>query len=433
MLANAVGKTGKGSHFLPSFLGRLLGHRRPAVAENPAISAKQGLGISGLTSDAAYSHAFLSSPPGTAFTHFIIGIFAWGTLERRESFGQDESNAVGQNRPISLEHKALQEGACLFSRPDLQFALFRGQDRKEFLHRLLSSSVKKLESGQGQPSLLLDSRGKILVRMNLLDRGEDLLAVVEGPFAGRLVESLDRYLFSERVEMKGVSQEFAALSARGPRSAEAIEKMLPGACARAADWSHRTLDWRKAPVTAMRNPEEKGWDIVLPREAERPFAETFVKESASFAASAGLDLLESLRIESGVARYGMEIDESFYPQEAGWDGYCAPDKGCYTGQETVARMRTYGKPPRRLAGLAFPAGREVSRGSSLQRAGIALGSVRSCIRSPQWGVLLGFGLLKFEEAEPGNLLETPAGERAIVLPLPFSEESLHRYLGKPGA
>jgi len=134
----------------------------------------------------------------------------------------------------------------------------------------------------------------------------------------------------------------------------------------------------------------------------------------------GLDAVEVLRIEGGRPRFGAELDEDTLPLEAGLKGEISYDKGCYVGQEIIARVTYRGHVNRELRGLWFE-GEPPSTPSNLTRAGEPAGELRSATRSTWLGRTIGLGYVKREALADGTELALPDGRVARVCALPFSQ------------
>lgn len=326
-----------------------------------------------------------------------------------------------RNRRISLELKALREECIFFSREEIELIEFRGKDRVDFLHRLLVSDVRRLRPGHGQGSLLLDSKGKILAHLTLLAFEESLLALIERTVSARLLSSLDRYRFSESIDWRPHPEALALFSFCGPNAAATLRTIWPHAELPQNPWEHRKIESPIKATVVSRGDGFPGYDTLIATSNGERLRHALQKISPSHPPVEGtLDIYEAARIDHGIARYGVEIDESFYPQEARWEALCAPDKGCYIGQEVVARMNTYGKPPRLLMGLRFDSSEAAPAGAALLQRGQIVGQVRSSTLLPDCRQATGIGIVKFEEAVAENRLECVGGTQLTLFTLPFS-------------
>ncbi len=182
-----------------------------------------------------------------------------------------------------------------------------GPDRLTWLHSLTSQHLLELAPGEPTATLVLSPQGHVEHALYGTDDGEAFTAHVEPGRAPALVEWLQRMIFMSRVEVADATAELA-------------------------------VAWRPAKVT---DAPYSGYDLV-PRAELEAYA-------AAAGPACGLWAFEALRIARGEARWGLDTDERTIPNEAGWVGPAVHlDKGCYRGQETVARVHTLGRPPRRL-------------------------------------------------------------------------------------
>jgi len=214
----------------------------------------------------------------------------------------------------------------------------------------------------------------------------------------------------------------------GPGAAEVLARAgiasLP-----AAPHGHVPAELAGAGVLVVKESRagEPGYDIRLPRAAASGAAAALERAGALRASA---DVLEAGRIEAGIPRWGTEMDESVLPDEAGLRerGAIAENKGCYIGQETVARIKTYGHVNRRLVALRCAPGADVSRGAVVKNGEEIVGAVTSAVRSERRGETIALAFVKREAAAPGTrlLVEAPAGAagtatEAAVAALPLAD------------
>ena len=195
-----------------------------------------------------------------------------------------------------------------------------GPDRLTWLHSLTSQHLETLAPGASTTALVLTPTGHIEHVLYGVDDGDTFWAFTEPGRVDALVAWLDRMRFMRRVEVRNRSDEFTVLWLAAP----AVGPLPAGAVLRASD-----VPADNAPAV----------ELLLPRDAATPDLP-----------EAGVWALEALRIAAGVPRMFVDTDERTIPNEIGLVGTHL-DKGCYRGQETVARVHTLGRPPRRLVGL----------------------------------------------------------------------------------
>ncbi|MDX6640495.1 MAG: hypothetical protein QOF12_1506 [Solirubrobacteraceae bacterium] len=281
-----------------------------------------------------------------------------------------------------------------------------GEDRKAFLNGQVTNDIEALTAGEGCYAAFLTPKGKMLGDLRVLDVGEDtpeLLLDTERVSLQALFDLIRRFSIGHRVELHKRTVQTDLLSLVGP-DARAI--------AGAADLperehSHRPAEIDGRPVRLIAT--DLGVDILCDA------ADT--EAIATVLAAAGAEPMdearaEVLRVERGRPRYGVDLDDSVIPQEAGLnDRAVSFTKGCYVGQETVARLYYKGKPNRHLRGIRLPS--PVPAGTPLTLEGREVGRLGSAVVSPRLGPI-GLALVR-REAPPGTALD----DGAEVVELPF--------------
>ena len=257
-----------------------------------------------------------------------------------------------------------------------------GTDAASFLHGLLSNDVAGLAPGAAREALLLDAKGHVQAAVGVhRDAPDAFTLVVEPGLAGRVTEILERYHFSEDLEILG-PEDAEALTVAGiaPPPGPAVPGALPG--------SVRVVVDDTAAATAGLAGEP------APQEA-----------------------LEMARIAAGLARVGVDTGPSTLVQEAGLEGRAVSfDKGCYLGQETVARLQFRGRANRALRGLALGAPAEA--GAAVVSGGREVGRLTSVATTPDLGPI-GLAILR-REVPPEAVVEVGAeAVPARVVELPF--------------
>jgi len=267
---------------------------------------------------------------------------------------------------VQAEYRAAQEGAALFDETDRGRLDVSGPEAGAFLQRLLANDVRAVAVGTGQRNLLLDAKGKILFDFELY-RVEDARFVLSVPpgRAAALRAALERYQFSEKLDFADQSATYAPLTLIGPRS-DALLKQVLGCDAPDAEYHWSVGNFGGAPLIAARTRFAGSRAIRLVATPEQAPPLWSALRSAGAAAS-GIVVRDILRVEAGVALWGEDVDEGVYPQEARWEDAFSLTKGCYIGQEVVAKIDTYGGLNKRLVVLKVSHDDPVARGTRLLR------------------------------------------------------------------
>ncbi|MEU8278293.1 YgfZ/GcvT domain-containing protein [Microbispora bryophytorum] len=235
----------------------------------------------------------------------------------------DETVAAHYGDPYA-EQRALAGGRALVDRSNREVVRITGPDRLSWLNDLSSQKLDTLQPGTPTQTLLLDPQGRVEHHLALVDDGEAVWAHVEPGTSAELVAFLEKMRFMLRVEVADVTSDYAVVSLAPPSpdgGAEALGATVEGAVA-------------------------IGGDLLVPRERLGGLPDALGLRPA------GLWAYEALRIAAHVPRLGFETDHKAIPHEIGWiDVAVHMTKGCYRGQETVARVHNLGHPPRRLVFL----------------------------------------------------------------------------------
>lgn len=263
------------------------------------------------------------------------------------------------------EYRAAREAAALFDECDRGQLRVDGADAPEFLHRLLANRVLDLTPGQGVRNMLLAPQGKVRFLFDLARTATGFTISTAPGDAPRLREALDMFLFAEAIELEDTSESHAPLCVLGPRANEIITQLLGSAppAERNATVAHE-LDGVALHVTHVERFGSPAWRL----DAGPAGVESIWKALVSAGASpAGRVVADSLRAEACVAEAGADIDDTVYPQEARLESAFSLDKGCYIGQEVVAKIDTYGGLNKRMVCLRVSHDDPVAPGTKLER------------------------------------------------------------------
>jgi len=283
-----------------------------------------------------------------------------------------------------------------------------GPDGAEYLQGQLTNDVEALGVGEGQYAALLDRKGHMQTDLRVLRVGEGaILLDMESGTKDAALRHLTMYSIGRDVQVGDATAERAFLSLIGPRSAEiAGTAPLP-------EFANEATKLASVDVVAVGTRD--GIDILFPA-AERERVIAALTDAGAVEVSP--EAVEILRVEAGVPRFGAEMDAGTMPAEAAIvDDAVSFTKGCYIGQETVARLHYKGKPNKHLRGLRLSAA--VAPGAALRLGDKEVGTLGGAVVSPAHGPI-GLAIVR-REAEPGA--EITVGEDGVtaeVVALPFS-------------
>jgi folate-binding protein YgfZ len=302
-------------------------------------------------------------------------------------------------------YAAMTEGAALVDRSASGKLALTGPDAKTFLNGQVSNDIEALEPGSGCYAALLTHKGKMLADLRVIDTPDELLLLCERPALQALFDALRRFKVGFACELHKRTLERGLLSLIGPRSAELAGDV--------GTQEHANAPGEIGGARVLLVRTDVGVDVVCDSaDTER------VRGALLDAGAVQVDdeIAEVLRVEHGRPRYGIDLDDSVIPQEAGLNERAVSfTKGCYVGQETVARLHYRGKPNRHLRGLRL--GEQVQPGTELRLGDREVGRLTSVAASPRFGTV-GLALVR-REAQPGDVLDAD-GVSAEVVDLPFA-------------
>ena len=308
---------------------------------------------------------------------------------------------------IDAQYRQLREECGLLDRSGRGKLLVSGPDGAEYLQGQLTNDVEALAVGDGQYAALLDRKGHMQGDMRVLRTGaEEILVDTEPEAIAATRRHLEMYSIGREVTVADVSAERAILSLIGPRSVEiaGTAALAENACAEGS----------LAGIGFLAAGTRGGIDVVLDAADAGRLRDALV---AAGAVEVSPEAAEILRVEQGVPRFGAEMGTATMPAEAGIvERAVSFTKGCYIGQETVARLHYKGRPNRHLHGLRLSA--PAAPGTSLRLGEKEVGQLGGSVVSPALGPI-GLAILR-REAEPGSELAVGEdGVTAQVVDVPF--------------
>ena len=315
---------------------------------------------------------------------------------------------------LAGEYRALKQDCGLIDRSDRGKLALTGTERKSFLAGQVTNDIEGLTPGSGCYAAFLTHKGKMLGDLRVLDvedgegEGEpELLLDTARATLQALFDLVRRFKIGYAVELHKRTVQRGLLSLIGPGArAVAGAEAVP-----AEEHSHRPgpLAGRAVRLIAT----DAGVDVLCEADAT---ADVRTALLAAGATTVSEDAAEILRVESGRPRYGVDVDDSTIPQEAGLNARAVSfTKGCYVGQETVARLFYRGKPNRHLRGLKLS--EPLAAGAELRLGERVVGTLTSSLVSPTFGPIA-LALVR-REAVPGDTLEIAGGASAELVELPF--------------
>ena len=307
---------------------------------------------------------------------------------------------------LTDEYEILTTGCALVDRSERGKLALTGSDAREFLNGQVTNDVEALAPGGGCYAAFLTHKGKMLGDLRILETGDELLLDTERVSLQPLFDMIRRFSIGHDVQLHKRTLETALFSLVGPRAGE-IVPVVP-----APEHAHVVVEVGGAQVRIV--DTDDGVDVLCAAGDAEAVRAALV---AAGATAVSEEAAEVVRVERGRPRYGIDMDDGTIPQEAALnDRAVSFTKGCYVGQETVARLHWKGKPNRHLRGLRLSAAAET--GDELRLGEKAVGRIGSAVVSPAHGPIA-LAIVR-REASPGDTLAVgDGGVTAVVVELPF--------------
>jgi tRNA-modifying protein YgfZ len=289
-------------------------------------------------------------------------------------------------------------------RSDLTRLVATGPDILDLVHRLSTGDVASLALGEGRPTVLTSPKGRIVERLTVHQLGPEGVWILAGPGAAQTVLAhLKKYTFAEQIGLADITADTAAFAVVGPSWADAAKAAgLPAVPPYGAStWPF------DGGVVQVFGSDGYGPDGVLAvgNLAHAAPLRALLVEAVRSVDGAELDAfdLEAWRVLRGRPSRGAELDEEHNPLEAGLRDAVSFTKGCYVGQEVVARLNTYDKVSRRLVRLELaPGANAPARGASVRRGGREVGTVTSSVHHPALDTAIALAYVKSREVPLGT-------------------------------
>ena len=325
----------------------------------------------------------------------------------------------------AAEYDAVRGAAGLIDLSHRGLLQVTGPDRVAFLQGMLSNDLLALKPFAGQFATILNQQGKVLADVRVLCAMNSLYLDFSESLKDKVIAHLNRYLVADEVEIADRSEEYATLSLQGPH-AETLLLALAGQVDLPKQIAHHgMINAGGAAICVVRasHTGETGFDLVIPRAELVKVAQRLTDIGQQFSAAwIGQEALETLRIEAGIPRYGVDFTEDNLLLETGLDTHVSFTKGCYLGQEIVERVRSRGHVNRKLCGLLIGGATPARHGDAIRADEKQVGTITSSVYSPRLKQAVALGYVHRDNWEPGTHLAIDrdgASLSALVTELPF--------------
>jgi folate-binding protein YgfZ len=328
---------------------------------------------------------------------------------------------------VRAEHEAIRCGVAIINLSPAGKLEVSGKNAVQFINGLVTNDIKSLSAGDGTLAAFLDVHGKVIALCRFYQTGQHLLIELDAAGRAKIFQSLSRFLPAGEFFLKDVTEQYALISLQGPRAAALIAALTGQPIAAAPEYhiSEHTLGDHSALIAAHARCGETGFDLFVPAEAAPRVWQIILERGQPFGARAiGREALEIARIEAGVPREGSELSEKYILLETGCEQAISYTKGCYLGQEIIARIHWRGQPAKRLMGLLVEAPAAPPQGAELYSTdGKRIGEITSSTHSLALDRLIALGYVHRHYLTPGTELVLKSGEselgQAVVTHTPF--------------
>ena len=337
---------------------------------------------------------------------------------------------------VTHEYAAVRNGGAgvidLSSRGRL---LVSGTEAVPFLNGLITNDMKTLAENSWMPAVFPNVQGRLIASvrvMRLKDEGTDkkagptFLIDTEPATHDRVLKTIERFTLAGDFRVKDMTSDSAMLSVQGSRASSVVSAVVNKAADLSEPNAVRQISWpgggAVAEVTVIHasHTQEDGFDLIVNNDHATSLFDALQQAGAQ---PVGYEALEILRIEAGVPRYGIDMDDANVVTETNLDDAVSYTKGCYLGQEIIARIKYRGHVAKKLSGLRFEGARNVDAGAIINSAdGKEIGRITSVTYSPKLNRTIGLAYLKYDFLTPGTKVMVVAGDHdipAAVVDLPF--------------
>ena len=289
-----------------------------------------------------------------------------------------------------------------------------GSEATMFLNGLITNDVKNLAQNRWMPAVFPTVQGRLIGAVRVI-RGSDpsLLIDTETASHDAVLKTISRFTLAGDFKVADVTDDVALLTLQGQGAAEILEKVLDKSFLDLPQNGVDEITWLTVPVTIIRasHTPEDGFDLFIDSSRKAELQQAL--ESAG-AQPVGEDTFEILRVEAGIARFGLDMDGTNVVPETNLDDAVSYTKGCYVGQEIIVRIKHRGHPAKKLTGLRFETDQQIEPGAVIRsKENQEIGRVTSAVISPRLGSI-GLGYIRYEHVAAGTAVVVGDGIEAIV-------------------
>jgi len=300
--------------------------------------------------------------------------------------------------------------------------LISGTEAVMFLNGLISNDMKTLAKDLWMPAAFPNVQGRLLAAIRVIHRDDGFLIDTESATREAVLKLVERFTLAGDFRVADLTDENALLSVQGALAPAVVGALLGKELESLGRNAVSAADWEDAQVTVVRatHTAEDGFDLFVPQGKAEAISDALISAGAR---PVGFDTLETLRVEAGIGRYGIDMDETNVVSEANLDDAVSFTKGCYIGQEIIARIKYRGHVAKKLTGFIFEGTDTLDSGAQvLSTDDKEIGRITSSVFSPRLKRTVALGYVKYDYLKPGTGVKVDAagdqhGARVAELPL----------------
>lgn len=282
----------------------------------------------------------------------LIDTYRSGHVPLSNAFGGPYPDAFTHPR---LEYEMLAHHAGLIDLSHVGALRLTGSDRVRFLNAMVTNDVASLATGTSCAALMTTTKGKVYAELLVLGRADELFVLVMQGSTARVVEALESHIIADDVTLADVSAHYAVLSSEGPSSRELVWRIFPREPLPLKPFEFTENEYQGMRATVLRHSVagDRGLHVIVAREHLARMRDYLVQGGVGIdCGPAGRIAWNMRRVENGLPWFGADVTDDNFPRETRLDDHVSYEKGCYLGQETIARMHYRGHPNWQLVGLA---------------------------------------------------------------------------------
>ncbi len=331
---------------------------------------------------------------------------------------------------VTAEHRTVRQAVGIADLSHRGKLRVTGEDRVKWLQGVISNDILPLQPGQGRYSSFLTHKGKMLTYFRLYMHNDTVMVEDVGEIGDATFQALRKFLlYGTKAKMENCGESWGLLLISGPKAVHVVQSAfgVDATDLRPIDFITAQIGGHQALVVRTEETGEIDIEVLLPADSLVAAWTSAMQAGAKFGVKPiGTHAREALRIEAGIPKAGPDLNEEIVPPEANLEGKAfSLNKGCYPGQEVVARMDTYGNVRRKLVGLVLKDSVVPPHGAKLSSGDREVGWISSAVLSPHLNkvIALGFPLRDFSKPGTELTVECEGRKHAVTIhSLPFYEK-----------